>query len=223
MKEYPTEQIRNVVLAGHQGAGKTSLVEALLFVSGAISRMGRIADGSTVSDYDEDEKNRHLSIGTAITPIEFNDCKINLMDTPGYPDFQGEVKNAVRVSDCVLIAVDAVAGPEVGTELAWQFAEEFNQPVIIVINKINRENANFERTLQALRVRFPGYKFVPSMLPIGEGPAFKGVVNVLTQKAYYGVGTDADKADAPADMREAISAAHVALIEAAAEASDELI
>ncbi|MHB8629323.1 MAG: elongation factor G [Aggregatilineales bacterium] len=223
MKEYPTEQIRNVALAGHQGAGKTSLVEALLFVSGATSRMGRIADGTTVSDYDEDEKNRHLSIGTAITPIEFNGCKINLMDTPGYPDFQGEVKNAVRVSDCVLIAVDAVAGPEVGTELAWQFAEEFNQPVIIVVNKINRENASFERTLQALRVRFPGYKFVPSMLPIGQGPGFKGVVNVLTKKAYYGTGSDEQRTDAPADMHDQIEAAHTALIEAAAEASDELI
>ncbi len=223
MKDYPTEQIRNVALTGHQGAGKTSLVEALLFVSGATSRMGHIADGTTVSDYDEDEKSRHLSIGTAITPIEFNGCKINLMDTPGYPDFQGEVKNAVRVSDCVLITVDAVAGPEVGTELAWQFAEEFNQPVIIVINKINRENASFERSLQALRVRFPGYKFIPSMLPVGEGPGFKGVVNVLTKKAYYGTGSDDQRTDAPADMKDQIETAHTALIEAAAEASDELI
>ncbi len=221
MNEYTTEQIRNVALAGHQGAGKTSLVEALLLTTGAISRMGHVADGSTSSDYDDDERHRHLSINTTLVPLEFNGCKINLMDAPGYPDFQGEVKNAIRVSDCVLIAVDAVSGPEVGTELAWQFADEFNQPIIIVINKINRENASFERTLEALQVRFPGYKFVPSMLPIGQGPAFKGVVNVLTEKAYYGAG--ADRSEPPPDMLDQIHAAHLALIEAAAEASDELI
>ncbi len=129
MKEYATEQIRNVALVGHQGAGKTSLVEALLYTTGAISRMGKVVDGSTISDYDEDEKGRQLSINTTLVPIEFDNHKINLLDAPGYTDFQGEVKNAVRVSDCVLVAVDAVAGPEVGTELAWQFADEFNQPL----------------------------------------------------------------------------------------------
>lgn len=221
MKEYTTEFIRNVALAGHQGAGKTSLVEALLFTTGAISRMGKIVDGTTISDYDEDEKNRQLSINTALIPLEFNDHKINLLDTPGYTDFQGEVKNAIRVCDSVLVAVDAVAGPEVGTELVWQFADEFNQPPIVVINKINRENASFQRTLEALRLRFPTYKFVPVLLPVGEGPAFKGVINVLTQKAYYGPG--ADRTDPPPEMLEAINAAHLALVEAAAEATDELI
>lgn len=221
MKEYTTEQIRNVALVGHQGAGKTSLVEALLFTSGAISRMGKVTDGSTVSDFDEEEKGRQLSINTALIPIEFQDHKINLMDTPGYTDFQGEVKNAIRVSDCVLVAVDAVAGPEVGTELAWQFADEFNQPLIVVVNKINRENANFQRTIDALHTRFPEYKFIPVLLPIGEGPAFKGVINVLTQKAYYGTGQE--RTEPPVEMVDQISAAHVTLIEAAAEATDELI
>src|SRR5581483_1930973 len=153
--------------------------------------------------------------------IEFENCKINLLDTPGYTDFQGEVKNAVRVCDCVLVAVDAVAGPEVGTELAWQFAEEFNQPIIVVVNKINRENANFQRTLDALHTRFPDYKFIPVLLPIGEGPAFKGVINVLTQKAYYGTG--AERSEPPAEMADEIASAHLALVEAAAEANDELI
>jgi elongation factor G len=221
MKEYTTEQIRNVALVGHQSAGKTSLVEALLFTTGATTRMGKIAEGSTISDYDEDEKSRQLSISTAIVPIEFQDHKINLLDTPGYTDFQGEVKNAIRVSDCVLVAVDAVAGPEVGTELAWQFADEFNQPVIVVINKINRENASFQRTVDALHTRFPEYKFIPVLLPVGEGPAFKGVINVLTQKAYYGTG--AERTEPPAEMVDQISAAHLALIEAAAEATDELM
>ena len=223
MKNYTTDQIRNVALAGHQGAGKTSLIEALLLTTGVTTRMGKIAEGNTISDFDEDEKSRHLSINTTLIPIEFNDIKINVMDTPGYTDFQGEVKNAIRVCDCVLVAVDAVAGPEVGTELAWQFADEFNQPIIVVINKIDRENASFERTLDALRVRFPAYKFIPSLLPVGQGSNFKGVINVLTQKAYYGPGADSTKTDPPPEMVEQIRAAHIALIEAAAEATDELI
>src|SRR4051812_9814565 len=206
MKEYTTEQIRNVALVGHQSAGKTSLIEALLFTTGAITRMGKIGEGSTISDYDEDEKSRQLSISTAVIPIEFQDYKINLLDTPGYTDFQGEVANAIRVSDCVLIAVDAVAGPEVGTEIAWNFADEFNQPIIVVVNKINRENANFQRTIDALHVRFPDYKFIPVLLPIGEGPEFKGVINVVTQKAYYGTG--ADRTEPPAEIVDEIHAAH---------------
>ncbi|MBX3065697.1 MAG: elongation factor G [Anaerolineae bacterium] len=221
MKEYATENIRNVALVGHQGSGKSSLVEALLYTTGAITRMGKIAEGSTVSDFDEEEKQRQLSINTTLVPIEFDDCKINIMDCPGFTDFIGEVKNAVRVSDCVLIAVDAVAGPEVGTEVAWQVAEEFNQPPIVVINKINRENASYTRTLEALRARFPEYKFIPVILPIGEGPTFKGVINVLTQKAYYDVGKD--RSELPAEMVSDIQAAHLALIEAAAEANDELM
>jgi elongation factor G len=221
MKEYTTEQIRNVALVGHQGAGKTSLVEALLFTTGAVTRMGKVTDGSTVSDFDEDEKGRQLSINTSVIPIEFENTKINLLDVPGYTDFQGEMQNAIRVSDCVLVAVDAVAGPEVGTELAWKYADEFNQPIIVVVNKINRENASFQRTVDALHIRFPEYKFIPVLLPIGEGPAFKGVINVLTQKAYYGTG--AERTEPPAEMVDEITAAHLALVEAAAEATDELI
>ncbi len=223
MKSYSTEQIRNVALAGHQGAGKTSLVEALLFTTGATSRMGKVAEGTTASDYDDEEKSRTLSLSTSLIPLEIKDCKINLLDTPGYPDFQGEVQAAIRISDCVLIAVDAVNGPEVGTELAWQFADEFNQPIIVVINKIDRENASFERTLDALHTRFPAYKFVPVLLPLGQGLAFEGVINVLTQKAYYGVGRDEDRRDAPPTMQAQIAEAHLRLIEAAAEANDDLM
>ncbi|MCC7207682.1 MAG: elongation factor G [Anaerolineae bacterium] len=221
MKEYTTEFIRNVALVGHQGAGKTSLVEALLLTTGAITRMGKVADGTTVSDFDEDEKSRQLSITTSLVPVEFNDHKINILDTPGYTDFQGEVKNAVRVCDAVLVAVDAVAGPEVGTEIAWQFADEYHQPIIVVINKINRENSNFQQVMDQLHVRFPDYKFIPVLLPIGQGPSFKGVINALTQKAYYGTG--AERSDPPAEMAAEIEAAHLKLVEAAAESDDELL
>ena len=221
MKAYTTEFIRNVALVGHQGAGKTTLAEALLFTTGATTRMGKVTDGSTISDFDEDEKSRQLSIMTSLLPIEFNDHKINLLDTPGYTDFQGEVKNAVRVADAVLVAVDAVAGPEVGTELAWRFAEEFNQPIIVVINKMNRENAQFQRALDALHVRFPDYRFIPVLLPIGAGQDFKGVINVLTQKAYYGNG--AERSEPPAEMQDQIEAAHLVLVEAAAEATEDLM
>lgn len=218
MKEYTTEQIRNVALVGHQGCGKTSLVEALLYNSGAITRLGRIEDGTTVSDWDDDERQRQISVSTSLIPIEFNDVKINVLDAPGFADFQGEVRNAIRVADSIVVVVDAVAGVEVGTELAWEYAKQFQQPIIVVISKLDRENANFERTLESLRASFTDHKFIPVMLPIGQQHDFKGVVNVLTQKAYYDAG--ADRADLPADMAAAVEDAHRELMEAAAEADD---
>src|SRR5437016_2493101 len=167
MKEYTTDKLRNVVFVGHQSAGKTSLVEALLYNTGATTRMGRIEEKNTVSDWDEEEKERGLSLSTSLVPLEFNDHKINILDTPGYTDFQGEVKNAIRVADSVVVVVDAVSGVEVGTELAWGYAEAYQQPIIVTINKMDRENANFENALNSLRQRFPEYKFIPVMLPIG--------------------------------------------------------
>jgi elongation factor G len=221
MKEYTTEQLRNIALVGHQGAGKTSLVEALLYNTGAVNRLGRVEEKTTVSDWDEDEKERGLSLSTSLIPIEFNDHKINILDTPGYTDFQGEVKNAIRVADSVLVVVDAVAGVEVGTELAWSYAEAYQQPIIVTINKMDRDNADFDGTLANLRERFPNYKFIPVMLPVGQQADFKGVVNLLTMKAYYGTG--ADRSDMPADMADAAEEARMVLTEAAAEADDQLI
>src|SRR5690606_27703474 len=151
----------------------------------------------------------------------FEDHKINILDTPGYTDFQGEVKNAIRVADSVVVVVDAVSGVEVGTELAWQYAEEYQQPIIVTINKMDRENANFERALENLKESFPDYKFIPVMIPIGAEANFKGVVNLLTMKAYYDTGKD--RSDLPADMQSAAEAARLVLVEAAAEADDKLI
>jgi elongation factor G len=221
MKAYPSDLIRNVTLAGHQGAGKTLLVEAMLYHSGATTRLGRIEDGSTVSDFDDDERERQISISASLIPLEHGGCKINLLDTPGFTDFQGEVQQAVRVTDAVVIVVDAVAGPEVGTEMAMQFAVDFNQPVLIVINKMDRDNANFNQTLEALRKRFPDHKFIPVILPLGEQANFKGVLNTVTQKAYMGKGETGS--DVPAEYKDAIEAAHLAVVEAAAEADDTYI
>jgi elongation factor G len=221
MKEYSSDKLRNVAFVGHQGSGKTTLVESLLFNTGAINRQGKIEDRNTVSDWDDEEKERGLSLSTSLIPVEFEDHKINVLDAPGYVDFQGEMKNAIRVADSVIVVVDAVSGVEVGTEIAWRFAEAYQQPIIVAINKLDRENANFDAAMQSLRDNFPEYKFIPVMLPIGSEHHFSGVVNLLTMKAYYGPGTD--RHDLPADMAEVAQAARTTLVEAAAEADDQLI
>lgn len=221
MNEYTTDKLRNIALVGHQSAGKTTLVEALLYNTGAITRLGRVEEKNTVSDWDDDEKEQGHSLSTSLIPIEFEDHKINLLDTPGYTDFQGEVKNAIRVADSVFVVVDAVSGVEVGTQLAWEYAEVYQQPIIVTINKMDRDNANFERTLNQLKETFPAYKFIPVMLPIGAGANFKGVVNLLTMKAYYDIGRD--RSDLPTEFQEEAETARTVLIEAAAEADDALI
>ncbi|NDJ75325.1 MAG: elongation factor G [Chloroflexi bacterium] len=221
MKVYETEQLRNIALVGHQGAGKTSLVESLLFNTGAITRMGKVEEGNTVTDFDEDEKDRNLSIFSAVAAIEHDGHKINVVDAPGYVDFQGEAKNAVRVADAVIVVVDAVSGPEVGTELAFTYASEFDLPVLVVVNKMDRENANFTNTLNAMRERFPDNRFVPLNLPIGSQADFKGVVDVLERKAYLGAGKETG--DVPGDMADDVEEARLEMMEAAAESDDALL
>ncbi len=221
MKAYQTENIRNVALVGHQSCGKTSLVEALLYNTGATTRMGHISEKNMISDWDDEERERGLSLSTSLAPVEFDDVKINIMDTPGFTDFQGELKNAILVADSVVVVVDAVSGVEVGTELAWEYARASEQPVIVVINKMDRENANFEQVLEQLRSQFEDYKFIPVMLPVGAQADFKGVANALTQKAYYEAGSS--PSDLPAEYADALEEANMELMEAAAEADDELL
>ena len=221
MQEYKSENIRNVALVGHQGCGKTSLVEAMLFSAGATTRLGSTSEKNMVSDWEDEEKTRGLSLSTSLVPVEFNDIKINALDTPGFTDFQGELKNAIRAADAVVVVIDAVAGVEVGTELAWEYARACQQPMIVVVNKMDRENANFDEVLDQLRSQFNDYKFVPVMLPIGQESDFRGVANALTQKAYYDAG--GERSELPAEYADALEEAHMELMEAAAEADDDLL
>lgn len=221
MNEYQTEDIRNVALVGHQSCGKTSLVEALLYSTGATTRMGHISESNMVSDWDDEEKERGLSLSTSLAPVEFDNVKINVLDTPGFTDFQGELKNAILAADAVIVVVDAVAGVEVGTELAWEYARICEQPIIAVINKMDRDNADYESVLNQLRVQFNDYKFIPVMLPLGQQTNFKGVANALTQKAYLGDG--AERSDLPDEYVDTLEEANMELMEAAAEADDELL
>jgi elongation factor G len=220
MKDYKTESIRNIVLMGHGGSGKTSLGEAMLFNSGATSRMGTANDGTTVSDFDEEEIRRHISLMTSLLPVEWAGYKLNVLDTPGYTDFAGEVKGAARVADCALITLDSVAGVEVGTELAWTYAEEYKLPRMAVIAKMDRENANFQSALNSLSQSFAG-NFVPLQLPIGSQADFEGVVDLVSLKARRGV--KGEVGEIPAALKDQVAEARLKLMEAAAEGDDELI
>jgi elongation factor G len=220
MKEYSTEKLRNIVLLGHGSSGKTSLAEAMLFASGAINRMGRIEDGTTVADHDDEEIRRNISLSLSLVPVEWNDCKLNLIDTPGYTDFIGEVISGIRVADLALVLVDAVSGVEVGTELVWDYADRQSLPRMVVINKMNRENANFAQALESLKAAF-NLTFVPLQLPIGAQSDFGGVVDLVRMKAL--TSTDGKEEDIPSHMVDQAEEARVQLIEAAAEGDDELI
>ncbi len=220
MAEFSTDKLRNVTILGHGSSGKTSLAEALLFNAGGSNRLGRVEDGSTVSDWDAEEQRRGISINLAIVPVEGEDTKLNLVDTPGYLDFVGEVISGLAVSEAGLVLVDSVAGVEVGTELAWEQLDAAQKPRLIFINKMDRENANFERALASVNEAFSG-TILPFQLPVGAGESFEGVVNLVDMKAY--LGADATAADIPAAMEEAAEESRQALIDAAAETDDELI
>jgi len=220
MKEYATEQLRNVALLGHSSSGKTTFAEAMLFASGGSTRQGRVEDGTTVSDYDEEEKRRKQSIYLSIVPVEWKDHKINLLDAPGYADFYGEVLSAVRVADLGLIFVDAVAGVEVGTELAMQAVDEAKIPRAVLISRMDRENANFDAVLAQLHDAFH-QDIVPLMLPVGSQHQFAGVIDLVTRK--YLKGPKGEVADIPPDLAATAEKARERLMEAAAEGEDELI
>lgn len=220
MKEYPTSAIRNVALVSHNGAGKTTLIERLLFDTGATTRMGSVQAGTAVMDFEEEEKARNSSVSLAVAPVEWRDVKINVLDTPGYIEFVGEVNSALRVAEGALVLVEAVAGVEVGTELAWQAAEELGLPRTILVNKMNRENVRTARVLNSIKENLDG-RFVQLQVPIGEGPTFKGVVDLISMQAR--LGNKDERGPIPADLQDAVDEARLALIEAAAEGEDDLM
>jgi elongation factor G len=223
MKEYTTEFLRNIALVSHGGAGKTMLAEAFLHVTGATTRLGKVEDGTTISDYDDEEHRRKISIYTSVIPVEHRDHKINVLDAPGYTDFVGEMVSALSVADGAVILVDAVAGIEVGTELAWRYADQFNLPRFIVVNKMDRDNADFEKVYAQIDefVKMHGKRAIQVHLPIGEKHEFKGVVDIIGMKSYLGDGKTT--AEIPAELKEAADKAHFDLVEAAAEGEDELM
>jgi len=222
LKSYPNTKIRNVGVVAHGGAGKTSLTEAMLFNTGAVNRLGRVEDGTTTADYHPEEIKRQVTIHATLVPCEWKDCKINVIDTPGYSDFISEVKGTLRVVDGTLFVVSAVDGVEVQTDVIWDFAGEANLPRLIFINKMDRENANFYKVLDELVEDF-GSSIVPVQLPIGQALDFSGVVDLLEKKAYsYKDGKAAETA-IPADMEDQLSEYREKLIEAAVEADDDLM
>ncbi len=223
MKVYRAEQIRNVALISHVGAGKTSLVDAALYDSGAVTRQGKVDDGTSISDYDPDELKRHMSLNVKVLPVEWKDHKINFIDTPGYADFVGEVKAGLRVADAALVVVTAEKGVEVGTELTWQYADERKLPRMVFINKLDRENTSFDQALESLRKQF-GVRVVPLQLPIGEQSAFRGVVDLVSQKAYtFEGGNKVQEIPVPAAIKDRISTYREQLIESAVESDDAMM
>ena len=220
MKGYATEKIRNLVFLGHGGTGKTSLAEAALFVSGAINRLGHVEEGTTSSDFDPDEIKRKVSINASLLPCEWNDFKINIIDAPGYADFVGEAYSGLGAADAAVIFVCAAAGVQVGTELAWQIAGDRQVARAILINRLDRENADFGETLSQVR-SILSRRCVPIHVPIGSQEAFEGVVDLIDQRAY--VGEKSEETEVPASMAEEIAGLRSQLLEAVAETDEALL
>jgi elongation factor G len=225
MKVYSGSEIRNVAVVGHNDTGKTTLVSQLLFNAGALTRLGRVEDGTTVTDFDPDEIDRKHSISAALAYAEWKDTKINLLDTPGFGIFIMEAKGAMRVADAAAIVVSGVTGVEVNTEKVWKFAEEYALPRMVIINKMDRERASFARTLEALQKKF-GKNVVPIQLPIGEEKDFSGVIDLVSMKAWRYQHDGSGKyetGDIPADLQDTAAEWREKLIEKVAEGDDTLM
>jgi elongation factor G len=225
MKVYDAPNVRNVAIVGHGGCGKTSLASALLFDAGAVNRLGRVDDGTTVTDFDPDEIERKISLLAALAFAEWKKAKINLIDAPGYANFLSEARSALRVADAALVVVDAVAGVEVQTEKVWGYAEEGGLARLVVVNRMDRDNASFERALEGVQKAF-GRAAVPLAVPVGEGKAFRGIVDLVSEKAQL-YGDDASgklqPGEVPAAQQETAKAWREKLVEMVAESNEELM
>ncbi|MCL4313096.1 MAG: elongation factor G [Actinobacteria bacterium] len=222
MKSYPPRQMRNIALIGHNGAGKTTLAEAILFQTGTISRLGKVEDGTTTMDFEPEELKRHISISLASCPVEVNGYKITMIDTPGYGDFIAEVKAALEVVEAVILVVSAVEGVEVQTEVVWELADKLGVPRLIFLNKLDRERADYERSLRQLRDSF-GPGVAPMQIPIGEESTFSGVADLLTEEAVTYDSAGVHLAPIPDELRESEATLHEQLVEGIVASNDELM
>src|SRR5262249_2839274 len=225
MKVYGTKEIRNIGIVGHGHAGKTSLVSAMLFNAGATQRLGRVDDGSTVTDYDEDEIARKITIQSSVAHCEWNGTKINIIDTPGFAAFILDAKASLRACDAAVVLVDAVGGVEVQTEKAWSYADEFGIPRMLVISRMDRERASFEQAVKSISETF-GRAAVPFQIPIGSEKSFQGVVDIIHMRSYTYEADGSGKpkeGDVPAGLKDAAQSAREKVIDVVAEASEELM
>ena len=225
MKVYEGTDIRNVALVGHGHSGKTSLAAGILFSAGATNRLTRVDEGNTITDFDDDEIARKITISTAVACVEWKKKKLNLLDTPGFNIFINDTKASMVAAEAALVVVDGVAGVEVQTEKTWQFAEEFKLPRALVINKLDRERSSFERTLESIQSVF-GRSAVPIHLPLGAEREFKGIVDLIRMKVYtYTPDGDGKgkEGEIPAGLADAATKAHEALVEMVAEGNDALL
>lgn len=223
MKDYHASELRNVALIGHGGEGKTTVAEAMLYLGKVTDRLGKVTEGNTVSDYDPEEIKRKISLNTSLLPIEWRDCKLNIVDTPGYFDFVGEMLEGLRAVDSALIVVSAVSGMAVGTEKAWDYATQYGLAKMIFVNQMDRENANFAKVVEQLKGKY-GTSIVPLQLAIMEGDAFKGFVDLIELKAYSVDNNGKTEAmSIPAAMNDSVAQAREVVVEAAAESDEELM
>ncbi|NCB63775.1 MAG: GTP-binding protein, partial [Clostridia bacterium] len=220
---YSTQNIRNVCLLGHGGNGKTSLAESMLYLTGGTDRLGKVTDGNTVCDYDPEETRRQFSISTAVAPVEYKGCKINILDTPGYFDFTGEVMEALRVADAAVIVCSAKGGISVGAEKAWKYCEKRAIPRILYISKTDEENADYNAAFDSLRERF-GKNIAPVVAPIwDENKKVIGIIDVLNKRAYEIVKGQRNEIPVPDNKKDVVEELYTALTESVAETSEEFM
>ena len=222
MNVYTTDKIRNVVLLGHSGAGKTALAESMAYLAGLSSRMGRTEDKNTISDYGKEEQKRQISISTSVIPMEWEGCKINLLDAPGMFDFVGEAEEAASAADAAIIVVSGKAGVEVGTERAWDLCDKFKLPRMFYVTDMDVDNASFRKVVDALIEKY-GKKIAPLHFPIRENEKFVGYVNVISQKAQKWQGKEVADMEMPDYSKEYLDTYHDSLMEAVAETSEDMM